>query len=692
MIKFRFISAFLILAFAVSALPVTKTKVEAAADSSRSPLGYVLNGNTVNMISGQNGTTKDGNTVTSRWALDDTGRFVISIEAPGEYSFRFTNLDTFINGNSTFDVTVIGAGGGGGGATVYPNAAGQGGSGGDIVTSRGNYITSYTAGTTVKVGAGGAGGQYFLVCTCGGDKCPIGNSGSFSYSTSQREQTGRPGESSSFGSISAAGGSGGLGGHTRGERYSKTKAASGNNGISAGTYMFWGACYNCGIGGGGGEFGGNNGSTGNPAIFHEGNNSFGKNGVTAAGKGNGGSGSGFSFTYGHPQYSGTGTGVGMGSYSVTMSGTAATGGTSSTNGYVYIEGQITLPEPEESEENPENAPRKAIDHYQLRARLFPDATNTMPNIVWATTNPSVAKVSQTGLVSIYGDGKATITATADTGAQGYYEINVAGTSKEIKETTVYVYPSGSLSRAGDIASMVASVYPAPENDFVAWSSTNIGVVTVGLTSGIARVVGPGTAKITATLPDGTQGTYLVTVSDGLHEAGDVPITALSIYADRHIVAVGSSTVMTVNPYPVQTFTGTWESTDASVATVNDIGEVIFLKEGTATILATASSGVSAAWTFTVTSGINMTELGTDIESGGRYTVKAGDSIFELADNAYGNADYWQYIVAINNRKVSTGSVYSVIPKSRVLVEGQLIYIPSLSEIQAERNSAEETEK
>ena len=476
------------------------------SETNQSPLGFTVKylsdpepkERTVTMIPGQSGSLDDSkHKQYLRWAMDDEGYFTVSFEKAGSYEFRFTDLSED-NAKATFGATVIGAGGGGGGANTSPQEAiGNGGSGGDVVRktwsefSSGLCISSYQKKVKVTVGKGGKPGKKFEICTCGGDKCPLGGKSELPESGSKNN--GAAGEDTVFGSIRANGGEAGKGCTTTGGRDSGIRAKAGTNGKNCGTYIFWGVEYNCGFAGDGGSFGVNDGPGGDPAYFHDpGTVSFGRSGTTVAGKGNGGGGSGMSYSFGHPQFSGTGTGEGNGSYSHTVEGTPAKGGDSSCyNGYVYLEGRVHSPK--------ESKP--VIERYQLVATVYPTIINPIPIVSWESTNVNNAKVSPVGVVSVYGEGEATVTATAKAyGVQGIYLINNG-------KDGVRIEAGNKLEKAGDTA--VLSVADSAPDSYVFWSTTNEAVASIRSGTGEVTIQKSGTAVITATLADGRQGSYLI---------------------------------------------------------------------------------------------------------------------------------------------------------------------------------------
>ncbi len=602
-IRQRSVRVLLILVLSVRAavFPAYAGQEDGKADT----FGYKLGSAEVRMLAGRSGKVEDGNGRTvSRWALDEEGYFTISVEKPGEYSFRFTELNERSR-DSTFGVTVVGAGGGGGGARIDPDeddhisetrekqhdGVGSGGSGGEVRQIRWNEngeglrIADHLDPVTVTVGMGGEGGRAFYYCKCGGSACPIGLRSTCPWCS---DNDGKDGGASRFGAVEAAGGKGGRAGENTEGRYSAAQASSGEYGNGAGAYLFWGAVCRCGSPGAGGSFGENNGSAGNPYIFHFGYNSFGHSGITPGGHGNGGGGGGMSYAYGHPMVTGTGTGTGRGSYSPTVRGTAAGGGDDdSVNGYVLIEGKVRFSDSEDG-----------YERLQLKANILPVTADPLPQLVWSSSNASVAKVSQTGSVILKSPGSAVITATAPNGVQGVYFIDHDPAGAEVSGTAIDLFMEGTIRNAGDTAQMHAVVLPRSDTA-VFWNSTNPSVAFVD-TAGKVTAKSSGTAVITAGTADHAQAGYAVTVGTGV--SGRYPVSSfLNLTADRTDVRIGETAHLELTSYPSADFAGEWQiSSPDKVSFDPETRTVTFLGEGIVTLTARSFHGGSSSWTFRIT--------------------------------------------------------------------------------------------
>lgn len=165
------------------------------------------------------------------------------------------------------------------------------------------------------------------------------------------------------------------------------------------------------------------------------------------------------------------------------------------------------------------------DTVRFRATARTAAGDTVPDVTfaWASSEPNVAHVSATGLVTAVVDtGRATVTATAPGGAADTAWVVVL----PALPGSVAVSPVGvSLSGVGSSASLLAE-YRNGQGQVVSgktltWASLNPAVATVS-GAGVVTAVAPGQATIRA-VTDGVSGYALATV-----ETDDTP--AVQIFA------------------------------------------------------------------------------------------------------------------------------------------------------------------
>ena len=222
-----------------------------------------------------------------------------------------------------------------------------------------------------------------------------------------------------------------------------------------------------------------------------------------------------------------------------------------------------------------------------------DQTITSATITWQSSNPSVADVSASGLVTARGNGTATITATS-----GEKSASVTITVSQASSTVVITPVSSTLVAISETVQLRATVRDGNNNIFsdasISWSSSNPSVATVN-TQGLVTARGSGSTIITATAGDRTA-TAAITVVQ-------LPNTVVITPASATLFAIGETVQLhaTVKDEKAQTVPGatvTWQSNNTTVANVNSSGLVTAHQNGTTTITVT-SGGKSASVTITV---------------------------------------------------------------------------------------------
>jgi uncharacterized protein YjdB len=213
-------------------------------------------------------------------------------------------------------------------------------------------------------------------------------------------------------------------------------------------------------------------------------------------------------------------------------------------------------------------------------------------VTWTTSNPSVATVSPTGLVTaVSAAGNATITATSE-GKSGTSAITVV-----VPIATVTVAPATKTILAGDTAPFTATAKDASGNvltgQVFTWTSGNAGVATISPT-GTATGTGVGVTTITATASNGGKsGSATLTVN-----AASISVTPSSDSAYIGQSATLAATVLDKNGNPVPAQGISWSSNASGIATVSQAGVVTGVAAGSATIVA-AVGGQSDQATFKV---------------------------------------------------------------------------------------------
>ena len=214
-------------------------------------------------------------------------------------------------------------------------------------------------------------------------------------------------------------------------------------------------------------------------------------------------------------------------------------------------------------------------------------------VSWSSSNPAVATVSTSGLVTASGMGTTTITATSE-GQTGTSSITVS----QVPVASVSVALSPSTINVGQNAQASATLRDAANNvltgRFVTWTSDNPAVATVSA-SGVVTAIAAGSTQIRAT-SGGQAGTAVLTVTP-------IPVASVSVSLAASPIQIGQTTQATATTRDANNnvLTGrviTWSSDNTSVATVSGTGLVTAIAAGSANITAT-SEGKNGSASLTV---------------------------------------------------------------------------------------------
>ncbi len=212
-------------------------------------------------------------------------------------------------------------------------------------------------------------------------------------------------------------------------------------------------------------------------------------------------------------------------------------------------------------------------------------------IAWTSSNPDVATVSETGVVTSVALGTATITATTQDGgktATCVVTVGPAVTGVELNTTSRTLLIGTSYTLVPTVSPSDAAVKT------VSWASSNPAVATVTST-GVVKGVKAGTVTVTCkTTNQGMTATCTVTVGP--------PVSGVKLNATSRAVPLGTTytLVPTMSPSNAINKTAKWTSSNTAVATVDAAGEVKGAAPGVATITCTSSSGAKATCSVSVT--------------------------------------------------------------------------------------------
>ncbi len=224
-------------------------------------------------------------------------------------------------------------------------------------------------------------------------------------------------------------------------------------------------------------------------------------------------------------------------------------------------------------------------------------TDATPLGTWSSSAPSVATVVNGVVTGITGGSSVTITYsvtnTCGAASQTYGPIAINQSPAPITGITT-VCTSGTTT--------LSSTTPSGT-----WSSNNLPVATISNPVGVVHPVSAGTTMISYTISGGCYDTAIVTVTSG-------PIIAA--IGGPTSVCTGTNITLTET-----TPSGTWSSSDNTIATVSSTGLVHGIATGAVTISYTVTNGCGTAFqTYAVT--VNQSPAAIT----GTYNVCPGNTV------------------------------------------------------------------
>ena len=269
----------------------------------------------------------------------------------------------------------------------------------------------------------------------------------------------------------------------------------------------------------------------------------------------------------------------------------------------------------------------------LYAYISP-STATNKDVTWSSSDASVVKVDNRGNVTALKTGSAVITVkTFDGGYTAKCSVKV--------QTQIVLPQSITLDRSsitldkGSKIRLTATISPSNvTNPNVSWKSENTSVAKVDA-SGTVTAVGVGATRIIVSADaNGTAATCVVSVKSYVKSISISGSSTVSAYSTIQLKA-------TVSPSDASSSV-TWSSSNSSIATVDQSGNVKGLKEGKVTISAAATDGSGAVGTRQVT----VTKaVATYLMLGDSY-VETGDDLNMLV------GEYRSFSVTVYPREVS----------------------------------------
>ena len=245
---------------------------------------------------------------------------------------------------------------------------------------------------------------------------------------------------------------------------------------------------------------------------------------------------------------------------------------------------------------------------------------TGTDIFWSAQNPSIATVSNAGVVTGVALGSTQVAASVN-GKSGIATITVEKTPV----ASVVVTPPHVDAAPGVQAQLSATAYDAAQNPLsgraITWSTSNAAVATVDA-NGTMTAVSTGSATITAT-SEGKNGTATITVTQAAVATVTVTPSPLTMSVGQHTQLTATLSDAAGNVLNGRTVT--WSSSNPAVATVSAQGVLTAVAVGSTTITATSEgkSGTAAVTISNVAVGsVTVQPQGPSIVQGASVQLSA----------------------------------------------------------------------
>jgi uncharacterized protein YjdB len=261
---------------------------------------------------------------------------------------------------------------------------------------------------------------------------------------------------------------------------------------------------------------------------------------------------------------------------------------------------------------------------QITATIQPAAAN--PAVTYASSDTTIATVSDAGLVTSVAPGEATITVTSVQDSSKKVTIDFTMSSYV---TGLNVSPTTLVLDVGMTSQITATVDPETAPQGVTYTSSDETVATVSEKGVVKALKASSTAMTTVKTVGLTASKTSALRSIALTTSSYAPVTGVTVTQASGFssVNVGTTLALTAAVAPASAKPDvTWTSSDTTIATVSAAGVVTGVALGTATITATSVGFNAEGAVVTGTYGISVDlPAGKVTATADKTTLKVGET-------------------------------------------------------------------
>ncbi|MGN0448447.1 MAG: Ig domain-containing protein [Acutalibacteraceae bacterium] len=241
---------------------------------------------------------------------------------------------------------------------------------------------------------------------------------------------------------------------------------------------------------------------------------------------------------------------------------------------------------------------------------------SIKSVTWTSSDPKVASVNSSGVVTGIKTGMVTITCKTTNG--GYTAACTVAVVRRV--TGISLDKSEAILYLGKALTLKSTVYPSDASvKTVTYSSLDEKVAKVSST-GVVSPVSIGEVYIVATTKDGNHKAYCKVYVKKAPES-------IKLGAYTYTMYTGKTATLKYAVYPADATnrTATFTSSNPDVATINSKGLITAISRGTTVLTATTENGIKAQCTLTVkqsVTGVEITPVVTEVYTGKTVTLNA----------------------------------------------------------------------